>query len=170
MALSQFTGDTNPIFSCVLVGSGAPSLNWTPNSRTQSNVNELEIQKENFDAFINANETLEVELTNGIIRYYKTINGIKTIEYYDVFYDQTGEIAGYNPSEKNISDQLISPNLAVLSSENTTNRNIMYMIYDNNLTLVETTYTDIIVDGFNQLEVEYKNANTGALLDVEKLS
>lgn len=175
-AISWFNDYTNPIYSYVVKGNKYNTL-FTGNSQYRSNDDS---QLEEIYQFNQNRSSYDLCITfdndPSHYRYYKTINGCITNDYYDVWYNND-DIELIIKSEYNLTNQYVYSinysgyecdplDTSIVDTSNT----IMYYLTNNSAIPVEITYITRQVGEFKTLDVKCINLYNGESFDYSKLS
>lgn len=175
-AISWFNDYTNPIYSYIIEGNQYNTL-FTGNSQYRGN---LECNAEEISKFNQNRSSYDLCVTfdndDSHYRYYKTINGYITNDYYDVWYngDDIELIikSGYNLINQNVYS--INYNGYECDTLDTSiidvNKTIMYYLTDDNAIPVEITYITKQIGKYTTLDVKCVNLYNGESFDYSKLS
>jgi len=121
-----------------------------------------------------------MDIGNNIVRYCKKINGIRTDDFYDFMYDESGELWNISHSKNTIADQEILPIIILQTEEAKTseffnnnyftlsksNRIIKYRNINNIMTPVEINFNNYEDEkGYGYQDVKCYNLYDGSEID-----
>lgn len=179
-----------PDNSCVskwsLIGSTSTVLTQPQVNIKGNNFENEVVNKDDFLDDLREYDYTTFEFENGVTRYYKTVNGILTNDYYDVYGDiilksdetiSASDISqiealclSINYAYKAVSNESITINGELYSNLISENEVMMSVKKDNNIKIVDFL-TSIYEneDGFHEKQVNCRDLITGEILGYEQL-
>ena len=176
--------------SCVskwnLIGSTSTVLTQPQVNIKGNNFENEVVNKDDFLDDLREYDYTTFEFENGVTRYYKTVNGILTNDYYDVYGDiilksdetiSASDISqiealclSINYAYKAVSNESITINGELYSNLISENEVMMSVKKDNNIKIVDFL-TSIYEneDGFHEKQVNCRDLITGEILGYEQL-
>lgn len=149
-------------------------------STTASSTSKLITASTISKVFETSDNWIKMSLDNNTYRYYKTINGCPTNEYYDVEVNSNNDILNVKQSSNRLNYDTILPikykadvnalnNIDINYKLTNTEKHIIYYIKDNIATPIELQYNTYQNGDIVYMDVVCINLNDGTYIDYEKI-